>query len=310
MEARMKEQKPHSAEYFGESRDHWWNADFLQLIGERLQLREARHVLDVGCGVGHWGRALAPVLAADARVTGVDREPAWIAKAAAHAEAIGLGERFSYQEGDALALPFADGTFDLVTCQTVLIHLEDPRRALREMLRVLEPGGTILVTEPNNFANGAIGSNLTEELSVEEIVDRLRFDLTVQRGKQALGLGFNSLGDVVPGYLAEVGAEDVRVYLSDKPQPFVPPYATPAEQANLVQMREWLERSFVGWDREEVRAYFLAGGGRSEEFDRYHEVRLRDLRDTVRGIESGTYHSAGAALTYLVAARKPPAMRR
>ena len=125
----MKEQKPHSAEYFGESRNHWWNEDFLQLIGERLQLHRAKSVLDVGCGVGHWGRALAPVLSEDARVLGVDREPRWVSEAAARAEAVGLGERFRYQQGDATSLPFPDGTFDLVTCQTVLIHLADPRLA-------------------------------------------------------------------------------------------------------------------------------------------------------------------------------------
>lgn len=301
----MKVPKPHSAEYFGASRNHWWNEDFLQLIGERLQLHRAKSVLDVGYGVGHWGRALAPVLSEDARVLGVDREPRWISEAAARAEAVGLGERFRYQEGDATSLPFPDGTFDLVTCQTVLIHLADPRLALREMLRVLEPGGMVLVTEPNNFANGAVASNLTERRSVEEVMDLLRFDLMVQRGKQALGLGFNSLGDLVPGHLAEVGAEHIRVYLSDKPQPFVPPYATPAEQANIAQMRDWVARGFVGWDREEVREYFLAGGGREEEFERYHDLRLQNLRDALEAIDSGTYHSAGAAVTYLVAAQKP-----
>lgn len=300
----MQKQKPHSAEYFGESRNHWWNEDFLHLIAERLQLRRARSVLDVGCGVGHWGRALAPVLAGDAQVLGVDREPRWVAEAAARAEAVGLGGRFRYQQGDATSLPFADDTFDLVTCQTVLIHLDDPRLALREMLRVLEPGGTVLVTEPNNLANAAVASNLTETRSVDEIMERMRFHLMVQRGKQALGLGYNSLGDLVPGHLAEAGAEHIRVFLSDKPQPFVPPYATPAEQANIRQMRDWVERGFVGWDREEVLGYFLAGGGRKEEFERHHELQLQDLRDALAAIDSGTYHSAGGALTYLVAGQK------
>lgn len=301
----MKEQKPHSAEYFGESRNHWWNEDFLQLIGERLQLRRAKTVLDVGCGVGHWGRVLAPLLSDDARVLGVDREPRWVSEAAAKAEAVGLGERFRYQQGDATSLPFPDGTFDLVTCQTVLIHLKDPRLALREMLRVLKPGGMVLVTEPNNFANAAVASNLTETHSVDEVMDRMRFTLLVQRGKQALGLGYNSLGDLVPGYLAEVGAEHIRVFQSDKPQPFVPPYATRAEQANIAQMRDWVGRGFVGWDRDEVLGYFLAGGGLEEEFDRHHEMQLQDLRDALEAIDRGVYHSAGGALTYLVAAQKP-----
>jgi ubiquinone/menaquinone biosynthesis C-methylase UbiE len=51
--------KPHSAEYFGDTRDFWWNSDFLELMGKRLQFGNMKKILDVGCGVGHWGRLLA-----------------------------------------------------------------------------------------------------------------------------------------------------------------------------------------------------------------------------------------------------------
>ena len=47
----------HSAEYFGDSRDYWWNDDFLTLALQRWSVTEVRNLLDVGCGVGHWGRA-------------------------------------------------------------------------------------------------------------------------------------------------------------------------------------------------------------------------------------------------------------
>jgi cyclopropane fatty-acyl-phospholipid synthase-like methyltransferase len=43
----------HSAEYFGETRDYWWNLDFLELMGRRLSLDRVQDVLDVGCGIGH-----------------------------------------------------------------------------------------------------------------------------------------------------------------------------------------------------------------------------------------------------------------
>ena len=52
--------KPHSAEHLGESRNHWWNADFVELIAKRLQLDQAKEILDVGCGIGHWGQVLSP----------------------------------------------------------------------------------------------------------------------------------------------------------------------------------------------------------------------------------------------------------
>src|ERR1700680_2106953 len=87
----------HSAEYFGDTRDHWWNADFLQLMGKRLSLDRVRDVLDVGCGVGHLGQLLAKVLPSSTRVQGVDRDPLWVERAAARASAHGLADRFGYQ---------------------------------------------------------------------------------------------------------------------------------------------------------------------------------------------------------------------
>jgi trans-aconitate methyltransferase len=70
--------QPHSAEYLGEQRDFWWNPDFLRLMARRWRLSDVRAVLDVGCGLGHWGRLLASLLPARAAILGIDREPAWI----------------------------------------------------------------------------------------------------------------------------------------------------------------------------------------------------------------------------------------
>jgi len=52
-------EKLHSEIYFGEVRDYWWNHDFLQLMAKRWNLETVDSVLDVGCGVGHWGRLLS-----------------------------------------------------------------------------------------------------------------------------------------------------------------------------------------------------------------------------------------------------------
>src|SRR5262245_63946412 len=79
--ARMDTPKPHSADYFTDHRDHWWNEDYLALIARRFGFAELKSVLDVGCGVGHWGRTLLPHLPPSARVTGIDPEPRWVQKA-------------------------------------------------------------------------------------------------------------------------------------------------------------------------------------------------------------------------------------
>lgn len=57
-----KKTNPHSKQYFNDTRDFWWNKDFLQLMANRLCLKDVQKVLDVGCGQGHWGLLLLPFL--------------------------------------------------------------------------------------------------------------------------------------------------------------------------------------------------------------------------------------------------------
>ena len=97
--------KPHSWEFFGPERDHWWNRDYLALIASRLELEGLRSVLDVGCGIGHWGRLLGSVLHAEASFVGLDREPRWLSRAAQLADQQELGDRFRYEQGTAQELP-------------------------------------------------------------------------------------------------------------------------------------------------------------------------------------------------------------
>jgi ubiquinone/menaquinone biosynthesis C-methylase UbiE len=96
--------------------------------------------------------ALASILPSDATIVGVDREPEWVKRAAQSAKARGVGRRMRYVPGDAEELGFGDASFDLVTCQTLLMHVATPRTVIREMLRVTTPGGLMLVAEPHNRA--------------------------------------------------------------------------------------------------------------------------------------------------------------
>ena len=101
-------------------------------------------------------------------MTGVDRERTWVEQASDRASAAGLFARYSYRLGDALQLPFDSGSFDFVTCQTVLIHLADPRVAIREMLRVLKPGSLLAVVELNNLAGAMLADRLAFDMPIEE----------------------------------------------------------------------------------------------------------------------------------------------
>ena len=297
----------HSAEYFGDTRDYWWNLDFLELIGKRLSFDRVQDVLDVGSGVGHWGQLLANVLPHNARVQGVDRDPLWVEKAAARAAAHGLADRFTYQVAVAENLPFADASFDLVTCQTVLIHTPDPGAVVDEMVRVARPSGLILAAEPNNVARALIFDSVSFHDPVDEILARARLQLICERGKAALGEGNNSIGDIVPSLFAERDIVDVCVYLNDRVDIFLPPYNSPAQRAAIEERADFKDRGFCsGWTREDTRRYFLAGDGREGEFEALWLVAIGSGDKIDKAIADGTYVGReGAGIGYVIVGRKP-----
>jgi SAM-dependent methyltransferase len=296
--------KPHSAEYFGDQRDHWWNQDFMGLMAKRLGLGEVHKALEVGSGVGHFGRVLLPHLAPEAQLFGIDREEAWVKEAAARAERLGLGARLRYRLGDANKIPFHDGVFDLVTCQTVLIHVPDPRAVLREMLRVCKPGGLIFLCEPSNMATVlTLGSTMFHR-PIEEIVTIVRGYLTCARGKEALGEGNDSIGEMIPGYAVELGLTGVEVHQNDRPSPLFPPYAGAAQEALRAQVLAWDERDFWLWGREETRRYHLAGGGNEHDFEGFWATGLASSHAIAAALREGREHQAGGTMGYVISGRK------
>jgi GT2 family glycosyltransferase/SAM-dependent methyltransferase len=96
-------------------------------------------ILEIGGGRS----GLAGMLYPAAGITNLDRDPS-------HADApANAGPRISFTVGDATALPFPDATFDAVTLFDVLEHIPDDRAAAAEAMRVLRPGGWVLVSSPN-----------------------------------------------------------------------------------------------------------------------------------------------------------------
>jgi SAM-dependent methyltransferase len=104
----------------------------------------ASRVLDVGCGDG---RHVAEAARRGCRAVGLDYDAGALAGARAR---IG-GQRVDLVVGDAARLPFRDGAFDTVICTETLEHLPDDRAAIREIARLLRPGGTLLGAVPSHF---------------------------------------------------------------------------------------------------------------------------------------------------------------
>jgi cyclopropane fatty-acyl-phospholipid synthase-like methyltransferase len=116
-----------------------------QVIIDATGLTAGQRLLDVGCGNGR-----PAVLAAQqtgASVVGINLSTAQIADANKLASEEGVSDKVTFAIADAMELPYPDGSFDAVWAVESLSHMPDRVAALREMLRVLRPGGRLVLTD-------------------------------------------------------------------------------------------------------------------------------------------------------------------
>jgi ubiquinone/menaquinone biosynthesis C-methylase UbiE len=100
------------------------------------------HILEVGCGTGHWLGQLAPVTG---QLYGLDRSWGMLAQASAKDLPAGL------VQGDAVSLPFARAAFDLLYCVNAIHHFSDQRRFIMDAARVIAPHGRIAILGSDPF---------------------------------------------------------------------------------------------------------------------------------------------------------------
>ncbi len=122
-------------------------------VGRLVELGAHGSMLDIGTGPGH-----IPLLVCEriegARVTGVDLAERMLQIAERNRRASAHAERISYRLADAKGLDFPDGTFDTAFSNTILHHIPDPLPFLIEALRVVKPGGVLLIRDlmrPNSL---------------------------------------------------------------------------------------------------------------------------------------------------------------
>lgn len=166
-------------------------------------------VLDVACGTGVVARTVAARLQGEGQVSGLDLNPTMLEVARRRSEDAGLA--IDWVQGNAQDLPFPDAAFDLVFCQQGIQFFPDRARAVREMYRVLSPGGEVAVA-------------CWRGLSRNPFFARLAQVVQQQVGSDALAMPF-ALDDPLEltGLLRQAGFEDVSV----EPVAFTAIYADP-----------------------------------------------------------------------------------
>ena len=156
------------------------------------QLREWADVgpghvlLDVGCGLGGTSRYLA--VTAGCEVIGLDLVEEYCRVAERLSARVGLADRTTFRQGSALALPFADGHFDVVWTEHVQMNIADKAGFYRELHRVLKPGGQLAFHDilagpaegslhfPVPWAGEASISHLIAESDLGDLLEQLGLD--------------------------------------------------------------------------------------------------------------------------------------
>jgi SAM-dependent methyltransferase len=121
-----------------------------------FDVRGCRRLLDAGCGNGRYARFLLRDAAPDVLLATFDISPRMLARARRRLQS----DRVAYSVADLARLPYADGAFDAAVCGWVLEHLPDPRLGLRELARVLRPGGQLLLLTTEDNFTGRLCSRL------------------------------------------------------------------------------------------------------------------------------------------------------
>ena len=118
-----------------------------------LQVAESNRILDVGSGLGGPARYMAERFGC--RVDGIDLTAEFCAIARHLTALLGLTDRVSFEQGDALAMPFDDAAFDGAYSMNVSMNIADKRALYREIHRVLKPGGWLSLSEAVQGPGGA-----------------------------------------------------------------------------------------------------------------------------------------------------------
>lgn len=186
-----------------------WMAHFDQRVQECRKIADeiAQHatlknkrVLDIGCQTG----ALSCVLAErGAQVTGIEPED-WVLQAARERSA-GWGVELSLTTATGESLPFADGSFDIVCFVDVIEHCRDAHQCIREIARVLAPGGIAYVYGPNRLSPQWLMSDPHYALFGASVLPTNvgRRYVEWRRKKKGYDVGVFPIANVVRGWMQE-----------------------------------------------------------------------------------------------------------
>ena len=162
-----------------------------------VPIRGGQHVLEIGCGTGVVLRDLMARVGRRGEVTGLDSSRTMLTRARALARGVG-GAPLRLRRGDGNKLPFAAARFDVALAITVILHVADPLRVVKELARVTRVGGRVGLQD-QDF--GLVGAAHPDRALTDRILDGVAARIYEEPYS----------GRRLPALLRDAGLEDVRV---------------------------------------------------------------------------------------------------
>ncbi len=273
--------------------------DYLPYLVHRLDIAPGMTVIDVGCDTGTYTRLMASQLGGRGAAIGIDARQAVLAVASQLAEQEGLSELVHWGVGEPAKLPMPDARADRVFCNSLLWRQADPVATLREMRRVLRPGGKGLAAEPDG---GLVHASIPDRLRLGEL--EARFQECYARGVRALDGHDYDIGRRLPALFLAAGFVAVRAYprlfvaagcdLGEDPKEGLAQRLTEYQRALASALAETPEARTA----REYRAARAKAGGMSEaelaEYERETIAHLRErAEDPQRILTDGSVYMYG-----------------
>jgi ubiquinone/menaquinone biosynthesis C-methylase UbiE len=286
--------------FLEEQRQYMWNEDYFKgVLVPLFGLKKDSVILDVGCGLGFLGEKLAEFVP-DGKVIGVDLDSKLIEAAKKRVTRNTRSTAFDHHVGNACDLPIESDHVDLAICQTLLMHLDEPLKAISEMKRVTKKGGRVVAIEAN-YSGLSFFDTAYEALnqSTDERAKLWRWNLTVNAGKKKLGKGDNEIGPKVPHLFYKSGLKVVDVRSIDRIFWLIPPYEGHELEVKhmLIPADTWIEQ--VG-----IREEFLAGGGTESEWKEFYKLLLEADKITRQQVSDETFTSSQIPAAVIAVAEK------
>ncbi len=290
-----------------EQRKYLWFPEAIEKYASWMGLKPGMTAIDVGCGLGYLGYTYWPYFGKGGRYIGVDKSDKLLKDAEEGAKVWARSGKAEFKIGDAYNLPFECGFADWVMCQTLLMHLEKPEEAIKEMIRVLKPGGLFMCKEPDNLSVGLSRQYFSAyEFSYEDFILQAKINLTLHEGRKKLGRGDQSIGNKIPHMLSELGMREIDIRMNERVHFLEPPYES-EEQKHLLKTlikQHTNEKDKKFWI-EQGRVEFEAGGGNLADYDRWIEIMDKFLAAARKQYKDGTFACCTGMYFFIIKARKP-----